>query len=183
MTSEAVTNSFIDQSGMDLKGLTGKVKRSSMHIVQKAAKPQEEKMDHDPLNLLGIGIVAQFDLMRYLIFAFTIFSLLSIPMIMIYQGYDAMKGTKKESYTASTLGNFGFSTSACYSVPKKMETMILFCNTGALSPQIGSYGIMPHDAEDKNYCINGFGDSKACEHRASAKFVEQYNEKCSNQQF
>lgn len=121
-----------------------------MHIIQKARKPQEEKMDHDPLNLLGIGIVAQFDLMRYLILAFTFFTICSIPMIYIYSGYDAMKGTKKESYTASTLGNFGFSTSACYSVPKKMETMILFCNTGYMSSTIGSYGIMPFDAQDKN---------------------------------
>ena len=70
VTSEAIYNSLQPNKFTGLKSLTDKVKRSSLHMVQKAAKPQEEKLDHDPMNLLGIGIVAQFDLMKYLILAF-----------------------------------------------------------------------------------------------------------------
>jgi hypothetical protein len=81
-------------------------------VQREIVKPQQEKMQSDPLNLLGIGIVAQFNLVRYLIIVFGLFTLLSIPMIYMYSGYDAMRGTKKESYTASTLGNMGFSSSA-----------------------------------------------------------------------
>lgn len=73
---------------------------------------QSKMMKSNPLNIFGVGIVAQFNLMEYLIVAFFVFTLLSIPIIMIYNGYDAMRGTKKEMYTKSTLGNFGFSSTA-----------------------------------------------------------------------
>lgn len=54
---------------------------------------------------------------------------------------------------------------------------MLFCNTGQLSPYIASYGIMPHDAEDKNVCMAGFGDTKDCQNRVSSSFLDQYHAK------
>ncbi|CAI2375497.1 unnamed protein product [Moneuplotes crassus] len=183
VTSEAAYADMKADKLGGLKGLVKKHRKSSNRVVEEAAKSQQEMVDCEPLNLLGIGIVAQFDLMKYLIIAFILFTLLSIPMIVIYSGYDNMRGTKKESYTAPTLGNFGFSTSSCYTVPKKMESMILFCNTGTLSAKIGSYGIVPSDAEDRNVCIDGIGDTAACSSRISADFELQYETECSNKKF
>ena len=68
----------------------------------------------------------------------------------------------------------GFSSSACYSVPKGMKTMMLFCNTGVFAPATVSYGIMPYDAEDKNICIQGYGETKECENRLDESFTEYY---------
>lgn len=113
VTSEAYTRTLNRQETQSLNRLSNKAKTLKTQTVQRdIVKPQQEKMDNDPLNLLGIGIVAQFNLVRYLITVFALFTLLSIPMIYMYSGYDAMRGTKKESYTASTLGNMGFSSSA-----------------------------------------------------------------------
>jgi hypothetical protein len=110
--SEAITKASHRKRILSLEGLQTKVLTSQNIIIKDSKKNQEDKMSYDPFNLLGIGIVAQFNLMLYLIMAFVLFSLLAIPMINIYSGYDAMEGTKKESYTSSTLGNFGFSSSA-----------------------------------------------------------------------
>lgn len=112
VTSEAVASLLAKGSNVNKDAFNKKARKSTMILVENAMKPQEKKIENDPLNLLGIGIVAQFNLMRYLIFAFIAFTLLSIPMIKIYSGHDAMRGTKKEWYTARTLGNFGFSTSS-----------------------------------------------------------------------
>lgn len=37
--------------------------------------------------------------------------------------------------------------------------MVMFCNTGVFSPDIGSFGVMPSDSHNMNYCISGAGDS------------------------
>lgn len=126
------------------------------------AKIKNDKMlKNDPLNLLGLGIVAQFNLMKLLIFIFTVFSLLSIPIMILYSsGYDAMRG-RPGAFAKTTLGNFGFTSSTCYSVTKELDTVILFCNTGVLTPEPGSFGIVPYDAANKNVCINGVGESAA----------------------
>jgi hypothetical protein len=52
-----------------------------------------------------------------------------------------------------------------------------------MSPQIGSYGIMPFDAKDKNICIDGLGETKECANRLDATFKSQYQFKCSYKQF
>lgn len=64
-----------------------------------------------------------------------------------------------------------------------METMMLFCNTGVLSPDIGSYGINPHDTENIGYCMDGFGDSVHCSDRVDKAFVAHYLTECANKQF
>lgn len=60
---------------------------------------------------------------------------------------------------------------------------MLFCNSGVLAPQIGSFGILPHDAQNKDVCINGIGETQACSDRANQSFIEQYNQECSKKQF
>lgn len=110
--SEAISKSLLRKPNLNLDKVNTALMKSQKGIIEDSMIHQEEKINNDPLNLLGIGIVAQFNLMLYLILAFVIFSLLAIPMINIYSGYSAMKGTKKEAYTDSTLGNLGFSSSA-----------------------------------------------------------------------
>lgn len=79
--------------------------------VSKAKEASDEMIRRDPLNLLGLGIVAQFALNKFLIFGFIIFTLLSIPIIYLYTRYDAMRG-RQGTFGYTTLANFGFSSSA-----------------------------------------------------------------------
>lgn len=60
---------------------------------------------------------------------------------------------------------------------------MLFCNTGALHANISSYGITPHDAANKGYCISGFGETAECIGRISPDFELQYAKECANKQF
>lgn len=85
--------------------------RISMAKILEAQKHENEKSNNNILNLLGIGIVSHFRLIEYMIAIFFVISLLMIPVIKIYSGYDAMKGTKNEGSTMYTLGNFGFASS------------------------------------------------------------------------
>lgn len=112
LLSDAVKAKLGDKNQLHELGKLYKDEHKKTRRLSDVEHKEEKRMENNPLNLLGIGIVAQFNLMAYLIFAFVVFSLLSIPIIKIYSGYDAMRGTKKEIYTATTLGNFGFSSSA-----------------------------------------------------------------------
>lgn len=70
----------------------------------------EKMISSNPLNIFGVGILSQFNLIIHLIIIFTIFSLLSIPIMLVYSGYDAMKG-RPIAFASTTLGNLGFTSS------------------------------------------------------------------------
>ena len=121
--------------------------------------------------------------MKHLIFIFTLFTLLSIPNLIIYSGYDAMKGMSN-TLSVLTLGNLGFTSSNCFSVTKEIGSMTIFWNTGVFSNTIGSYGIMPSDSSNNTYWINGLGSSEYWQNRFNySLFKTQYEEKWSNKNF
>ena len=148
----------------------------------KDIKGEMERMIKDnPLNIFGIGILSQFNLMIHLIIIFSIFSLMSIPIILIYSNYDAMKGSTV-AFASTTLGNLGFSSSSWFSVTKKFGAMELSCNTGVLNSEVGSFGIMPSDSSDKNYWVNGKGDSIRWVNRLDINgFKQQFMHAWANQ--
>ena len=136
----------------------------------------KEMLKKNQIYIYGIGILSQFSLMKHLILFFTIFSLLSIPNLIIYSGYDSMKGMSNTLFVL-TLGNLVFTSSNWFYITKEIGNMIIFWNTGVFSNTIGSYGIMPSDSINKNYWINGFGSSKNCQERCNyCLFKTQYEE-------
>ena len=140
-------------------------------------------ISNNPLNIFGVGILSQFNLIIHLIVVFTIFSLFSIPIILIYSDYDAMKG-RPIAFASTTLGNLGFTSSNCFSVSKQIGTMVMFWNTGVFDPDIGSFGVMPSDSQDKNFWISGAGDSAKWTDRFDVEgFRQQFAHSWANQKF
>ena len=142
----------------------------------------KDMLKKDPISIYGIGILSQFSLMKHLIFIFTIFTLFSIPNLVIYSSYDAMKGMSN-TFSVLTLGNFGFTSSNCFSVTKEIGNMTIFWNTGVFSNTIGSYGIMPSDSANKNYWINGLGSSEYWQNRFNIDMFHTQYAKCVNNSF
>lgn len=54
-------------------------------------------------------MIAYFDLLRILIYLFTLLTVLSLPAIFIYGSYDAMQFANGKIYSTYSLGNMGFS--------------------------------------------------------------------------
>jgi hypothetical protein len=144
--------------------------------IESASLASQRMIDNNPLNLLGLGIVAQFNLMKYLIFAFALFTVFSIPIMVLYTDYDALQG-RPGVFADSTLGNLGFSSSACYSTTKVLDSMVLFCNSGEFTQAPASFGIVPFDANNKNVCVNGIGATQTCEQFVAPAFLQQYQQK------
>ena len=116
----------------------------------KEIKEQIRKMIREnPFSIYGIGIMAQFNIMKHLIFIFAVLTLLLIPNIALYSHHNAMKGLSN-FLSLVTLGNFGFSSASCFSVTKEIGTMTLFCNTGFFKNSISNstFGIATNLSND-----------------------------------
>ena len=64
-----------------------------------------------------------------------------------------------------------------------MKSMMMFCNTGKFSSQIGSYGINPFDTNNKDICIEGLGETEGCFNRIDESFKLKYASECVGKQF
>ena len=92
--------------------------------VEKSRDSIEQIIKHNPLNILGLGIVAQFSLMKFLIVIFTVFSVLCIPIIIMYSEYSAMSDAPG-IFAEATLGNLGYSTSRCFFTSRDTSSLTL----------------------------------------------------------
>jgi hypothetical protein len=77
-----------------------------------AADPLDDP-SQDPYLSLGFGMVAYFTMLRSLIYMFTVFTLLSIPIISTYSSYEGLKDGNNYAKTKFSLGNLGFTEHLC----------------------------------------------------------------------
>jgi hypothetical protein len=97
----------------------------------------------DPYLSLGFGMVAYFNMLKALILMFSVFTLLAIPMISIYVGYDGQSSGNNYSKSKFSLGNMGFSESICKHIFIGIEGNYEFtCRTGTID-KIEYTGILP----------------------------------------
>ena len=90
-----------------------------------------------------------------LIWTFTIYTLLLLPSILFYadgSAYDHVPDVVKSNYLDSYLGNLGYSSVQCASIPSQVGQLNLDCPYGKIGKFL-DYGINP-TAELKNSCIN-----------------------------
>ena len=66
--------------------------------------------------ILGFGMIAYFRMLSYFIAIFLLFSILSIPSIVIYSSYDGLDDLSNYSKARFSLGNIGYSGSVCMSM-------------------------------------------------------------------
>jgi hypothetical protein len=107
-------------------------------------------MKEDPYNALGFGMVAYRDLMLTLMCLWGACSLLMAPALHYYSsgsGYGGSYG----SYDKYSLGNFGYSTTECQTVPVDLNKITMECTYGVIS-DIYYIGINPSNMSDKDTC-------------------------------
>lgn len=105
----------------------------------------------DPIYYLGFGVVSYFDLIKTMIFVFTVLSLVNLPNLMIYQSYQNYENDLVDSfYKTTTIGNMGFSATKCVTTSMETNNIILSCKTGFIS-KINDFGINAK-GEDRKLC-------------------------------
>lgn len=124
-------------------------------------KPKKNPIDGavvaaNPLAKLGFGIVAYMNMLWMLIWTFTIYTLILLPTMFFYMdgtAYDSVPDAVKSSYLDTYLGNLGYSSVQCASIPTDVGRLNIDCPFGT----IGSYldwGINAK-SKNKNICVTG----------------------------
>ena len=99
----------------------------------------------DPYLRLGFGMVAYFSMLKALILMFSLFTLLVLPVIFIYGGYDGLKSGSNYSKSKYSLGNLGFSENICKHIFTEVDGKYRFaCRTGTIE-RLAYQGILPHN--------------------------------------
>ena len=85
----------------------------------KSAIGDKAKLEAEPLAVLGFGIVNYTDILWTLIVVFFVFSLMLVPSMRIYhQGTGYLHVAEKlKQYEKGMIGNLGYSSMQCSSVP------------------------------------------------------------------
>lgn len=109
---------------------------------KKDSHTHNKKAKEDPLVRLGFGICAYRDIVWSLIWTFILFSLLMIPAINLFDAGTAYATLNpalagKED---STLGNLGYSTVACLSMPVEVGSIAVSCPYGVIG-KVYSFGV------------------------------------------
>lgn len=98
---------------LELEEEESKVKKMNS-LKDEFSTPIEKKEEkEDPYLLLGYGMIAYFRLLIYLTISFLLFTLLSIPALVIYSSYDGLSWLGNYSKTKYSLGNMGFTGYYC----------------------------------------------------------------------
>lgn len=109
-----------------------------------------EDPNQDPYLSLGFGMVAYFSMLKALIFCFSLFTLLAIPMIQTYASYSGLESGNSYSKTKFSLGNFGFSEHLCKQIFVGVDEgeYDFSCRAGTISELTWS-GILPSNPDKK----------------------------------
>lgn len=104
-------------------------------------------------------MVAYKDLMYTFILLFTVLSIVMLPAMFFYKSGTGL--TKPKSLAQFSLGNLGYSTSQCVSVPYELKEIPLSCPFGTIS-EIKEFGINPDtEGATKDACMPDAGN-KIC---------------------
>lgn len=147
-----------EQANQNEKAKT--VKINGKDIVKKQAKKKKNPIDsavvqENPLAKLGFGIVAYMNMLWLLIWTFALYSIFLFPtMLFFYNGsaYDSVPAAVKSNYLDTYLGNLGYSSVQCASIPSDVHRLSLSCPYGTIGQYI-DYGVNPL-AANKNLCVN-----------------------------
>lgn len=98
----------------------------------KNMKISEEESKQDPFLLLGFGMIAYRDLLQTFIVLFTILSLLMTPALYYYRygGYNGYGDEDIGWKVGFTLGNMGYSSVQCSTIPNDINTLSISCPYG-----------------------------------------------------
>ena len=136
------------------------VKINGKEVVKKQVKKKKNPIDggvveSNAIAQLGFGIVAYVNILWMLIWTFTVYTLLLLPTMFSYSSgtaYDQVPEAVKSSYLDSYLGNLGYSSVQCASIPSQVGQLNLDCPYGKIGKFL-DYGINP-SVETKNTCVN-----------------------------
>lgn len=109
----------------------------------------------NPIAQLGFGIVAYMNMLWLLIWTFALYTIFLLPtMIFFSEGsaYDAVPSAVKSDYLDTYLGNLGYSSVQCASIPSDVHRLSLSCPYGTIGEFI-DYGVNPLP-KNKNVCTN-----------------------------
>lgn len=114
-------------------GVTKKKKKSPV---------DEDKQNADPLTKLGFGICAYRDIVKAMAWSFVLFSLFMIPQFKIYASGTAYANLSEsmQSNENRMLGNMGYSSVSCLSMPVEIGSYVYSCNYGVIG-EVLSFGI------------------------------------------
>ena len=143
-----------------------KKEKGTLKINGKDIKKKEVKKKKNPIKggdvvetnaiaQLGFGIVAYVNILWMLIWTFTVYTLLLLPTMFSYSdgtAYSAVPEAVKSSYLDSYLGNLGYSSVQCASIPSKVGQLNIDCPYGKIGKFL-DYGINPL-VKNKNICVN-----------------------------
>ena len=91
-------------------------------------KLSEAEKKEDPFLQLGFGMIAYRDLLQTFIWLFSLLTLFMIPAFYFYNSYDGIQ--KPIGLAKLSLGNMGYSSSQCSSIPTSLDKLYIQCPFG-----------------------------------------------------
>ncbi len=142
-------------------------------VVKKTPKKKKNALGdaaakENPIAKLGFGIVAYIDMLWCLIWTFTLYTVILLPTFIFFGeggAYNSVPAAVKSPYLDTYLGNLGYSSVQCASIPAKVEKLSLSCPYGNVG-KILDYGVNSN-LNDKYVCVNTEGINLACKPDAS----------------
>ena len=118
-----------------------------MEIRQKIGKNNE---DVDPFQSLGHGIQSYFKMIETMIYLFTVFTILFIPVFYLYNNGRAFNEKDSFDYGTYSLGNLGHTEPICkHEYFEKKDGITRFrCKKGKLS-KLHAIGVIPEYFDGK----------------------------------
>lgn len=117
---------------------------------------KSDDVEKDPIMRLGYGIVAYRNLMWTMTLALCVFTILAIPSLVIYSNGTGYAYTNKrlQGREIYSLGNMGYSSVQCSSIPMGIGVLSLSCPYGQIG-EILDYGVNDvHNGVDTQLCAN-----------------------------
>lgn len=120
-------------------------------------------------------------MIKIMFFMFLTFSILSVPMIVLYAKEDGLAGLNNYAKAQFSLGNFGFAKDVCYSMYLKLDfDTTLSCPDGTIS-ELSNSGFIPSTYDRKDYCGSNLEEPlvKGCNgHFLEDKFKTDFKNWC-----
>ena len=120
---------------------------------KKNAIQNKEVFEAEPLAQLGVGIVTYQHILWTLSCVFLIFSIMLLPTASYFSSGNGYKGEnpKFSKYESGMLGNMGYSSVQCTSIPLDLGKLNIQCPFGTVGKFI-SYGVNLSD-DTANNCV------------------------------
>ena len=143
--------------------------------------------------MYGFGMLAYFDLLRYLMIIFLIINIMFLPIMFIYYQNNGMSSFRSSLSMVNSLSiaNLGQAGTKCVhqyvGIGSKQEK--LFCERGKIK-QLLHWGVIPVKEENDSFSLNHCYDTKShpeiddcsIKHFNSINFQDDFKTKCIDKQ-